>query len=99
MAGTEYRGDARGLTGLPQVAAEVQREISVACRFPIMSVGSKTQAGLLILQHQSWKEMQMTSSCEKQQGFCLAGRDSWRLREPLNGPMHTISFAATYPGL
>ena len=59
------------------------RDISVARGLPLGSVGSKPQAG--------WTETQITSMYEKQQGFCLQGRDGWRHREPLKGPKHKIS--------
>ena len=95
----ECRGSTRGLAGLPRAAAEVLEGYFSGHRVPLRSVGSKSQAGLPSLQHQSWKETQKTSSCEKQQGFCLPGTDNWRFREPLKGPTHKISFAAIYPGL
>ena len=78
---------------------KIQRDMSAAGRFPLRSVGSKSQAGFPILQDQSWKGIQITSSCVKKQGFCLLGGDCWKHRHPLKGPMHTIFFAATYPGL
>ena len=65
---------------------------------PLRSVGSKAQARFSTLQHRSQKETQITSSSEKPQGFCLPGRDDWRVREPLKGPAHKTEFVATYPG-
>ena len=53
MTGVECGGDTRGLAGLPWVAAEVLEGNSVARGFP---VGSKPQAWLTSLQHQSQKE-------------------------------------------
>ena len=50
--------------------------------------GPNSKLGSLRLQQQSLKETQITSSCEKQQGFCLPGRNSWSCREPLKG-QHT----------
>ena len=44
--------------------------------FPLRSVGSKPQAGLPSLQHQSQKGTQKTPSYEKQQGFCQPGRET-----------------------
>ena len=64
----------RGLAELPQAVAEVPE--GAARGFPLRSVGSKPQAWPPILQHQSWKETQITSLCEKQQKFCQPGRDS-----------------------
>ena len=98
MTGRECR-DVKGLAALPWVAAEVPEGYFSSWGFPLRSVGSKPQAWLPSLQHQIWKETQITFSCEKQQGFYLPGRDSWRYREPLKGPTHKISFVATYPGL
>ena len=89
----------RGRAGLPQVAAEVQRDIAVARGLLLRSVRSKPQTGVHSLQHQRQKGTQITSSCEKQKGFCLLGRDGQRCRKPLKGPTHKISFAATYAGL
>ena len=64
--------------------------------FPQRSVGSKLQVGLPT---RGRKGTQITFSCEKQQDFCLPGRDGQKCREPLKGPKHKIPFAATYPGL
>ena len=57
--------------------------------------GSKYKVGFPSLEHQNWEKHPITSGCEKQQGSCLPGRYEWRCREPLKGPTHTISFAAT----
>ena len=76
-----------------------QRDISATRMFPLRCVESTQQNGIPSIQHQSWKRAQITPSCEKQQGFCLPWSYDWRYREPLKGPMHKISFAATYPGL
>ena len=65
---------------------------------PLRSVGSKPQAGLPSLQHQSLKSTQITSSWEKWQGVSLPGTESCRCREPFKGQMHKFSFAATYLG-
>ena len=68
----------RGLAGLTWLAAEVLEGCfsnGGGGEFHLRSVGSKPQADLPNLQHQSQKETQITSSCEKQQGFCLPGRD------------------------
>ena len=75
------------------------RDISAARGCPLKSVGSNPQAGLPSIEHQSQTGTQITSSCEKYQGFCPPGRDGWRCREPVKGPMNKISFATTYPGL
>ena len=95
----ECRRDVRGVAGLLRVAAEVLEGYFSSQGFPLRSVVFKFQVGIPRLQHQYMREMQITSCCEKQQGFCLPGRGFWRLREPLTGPMHKISLAATYPGL
>ena len=64
--------------------------------FPLRTMGSEPQAGLPSLQHQSQKGAQTTSSCEKQQGFCLPGRDGSSLGMPHKMSMHKTSFAVTY---
>ena len=87
----------RGLAGLSWVAAEDLEGYFSGYGVPLRHVGSKPQVALPSLQHQSQKGTQITPSCEK--GFCLPGRDGWRLREPLKGLMHEISFAAIYPRL
>ena len=74
------------LAGLPWVAAEVPKGYFSSQDVPLRSVGSKPQAGLPSLQHQSQKVAQISSSCEKQQGFCLPGRNVWRGRECLKQP-------------
>ena len=55
-----------------------QRDISVDGEFSLRSVGTKPQAGLRSLEHQSWKDIpdvaQVTSSPEKKQGFLLPER-------------------------
>ena len=63
---------------------------------PGRSVGSKPQAEIPSLEHQSPKSTQITS---KWQGYSLPGIDNWRCKELFKGPMHKFSFAATYPGL
>ena len=75
------------------------RYISVGGVVPLRNVGSKSQDGLASLQQESQNGTQITSSCEKQQGFCLPVRVGWRCREPPKGPMHKISLEATYPRL
>ena len=71
VTGRECRRDARGLDGLPQVAAEVlEGYLSGQGEF-LRSVRSKPQAGLSSLQHQSSKGTQITSSGKKCQGFSL----------------------------
>ena len=89
----------KGWLGSHRWQVKCQKDTSVAGEggFPLRSVGSKPQAGLPKLQHQRWKGTQITSSCERQQDFCLPGRDGWGHRQPLNRPSHKISFAATYP--
>ena len=58
--------------------------------------GSKAQAKIPSLKHQSPKSTQKTTSRKKQQGC----RDRWlEMQEPFQGPTHRFSFAATYPGL
>ena len=74
------------------------RDISEALGFPLRSVESKPQAGLPSYSTKTRKGAQLTSSCEKNQGFCPPGRDGWRQRRPLKGPMHKILFATTYFG-
>ena len=71
----------------------------MARSFPLRCVGPKPQAELPSLHHHSWKETQITSSCEKWQVFCLPGRNSQSHRESLKGSMHKISLSATYPRL
>ena len=83
----------------PKVAAEDLEWYFNGWGLPLRSVRSKHQAGLPSLWRQSWKRTQITSICEKQQGFCLLRRDGWRLREPLKGPKPKISFANTHRGL
>ena len=51
----ECEGGVRGLSGLPQEAAEVWRDISGARGFSLRNVGSKPQAVLPNLQYQSQK--------------------------------------------
>ena len=75
VTGMECGGDAKGLAGLSCVAAEVPEGNFRAGGLPLRSVGSKPQARLPTLQHQSQKGTQITSSCEKWQGFSLPGRD------------------------
>ena len=65
-----------------------QRNISVARGFPLKSVGSKPQVGLPSFQQRSWEETQITSSCDKQQGFCLLGRTAGNAKSLLKG-QHT----------
>ena len=72
MTGREC-GNARGLAGLPRVAAEVLELYFSSGGFLLRSVVPKPQAELPRLQYQSQEEIQITSSCEKQQGFCLSG--------------------------
>ena len=45
------------------------------------------------------KSTQITPSCEKWWGFSLPEMDGWRCREVFKGPMHKVSFAATYRAL
>ena len=97
MTGREC-GDVRGLAEFPKVAAEVLEGYFGSEGFPLKSMGSKPQAGLASLQHQSQKGTQIKSSYKKQQGFCQTGRDGWRCRELFKGPKHRILFAVTYPG-
>ena len=99
VTGMEYRGDTRGLAELPWQQLKCWMEISVATGVPLGSVGSKPQAGLSRLKHQSKKGTQITPSYEKWQNVYLPRRDRWRHREPLKGPTHKILFAATYPGI
>ena len=56
VTGRECRGDARGLAGLPQAAADVPEAYLRGRGFPLRSVGPKPQTGLPSLQHQSQKE-------------------------------------------
>ena len=83
----ECRGDKRGL-GSHRRQIKGQRNSSVAVGSPLRSVGSKPQAGLPSLQHQSPKRNQITSSCEKQLGFSLPWTESWSYREPFKEPTH-----------
>ena len=53
VTGSEYGRGSRGLAGLLRAAAKVQGAISVARGLPLRSVGSKPQAGLPSVQHQS----------------------------------------------
>ena len=99
VTGRECRGDTRGLAGLPWLAAEVPGGYFRGQGLPLRSVVSKLQAGLPSLQHQNRKITQITSNCEKQQGFCLPWRESWRHRQHLNKKINKISYAATYPWL
>ena len=89
MTGRECGGE-RWLAGLPWVGAEVSKGYFSGQGFSLRSVGSKHQAGLPSLQNQARKGTQITSSCEKQQAFCLPGRNGWICREPLKGPTHTF---------
>ena len=75
------------------------RDISASGGLLLRTVGSKHQAGLPSVQHQSKKGIQITSSCEKQQSFCLPWRDGCRHREPHKEPKHEVLFATTYPGI
>ena len=61
---------------------KIQREVPWL-GIPLRCVGSKLMLGSSAYKYQRWKWTQITSSCEKQWGFCLSGRDVWRLREPL----------------
>ena len=73
MTGRECERGTRGLAGLLRMTAEVLEGYFGGWGFPWRSVESKPQAGLPSLQHQSWKGTQITSSSEKQQGFCRLG--------------------------
>ena len=77
------------LAGLPWVAAEVPKGYFSSQDVPLRSVGSKPQAELPSLEHQSQKGTQVTSICEKQQEFSLSGRDSCPLRSVGSKPQAT----------
>ena len=64
----------------------------MAGMFPMRSV-------LPRLKHQSQEGTRITSSCEKQCGFCLPRKNSWTHKEPLKGLRDKTSFVVTYPGL
>ena len=70
------------------------RNISVAGGVP-----HEKRVGCPAYSTRSRKGTQIALSYEKKQGFSLPGRNGWRLREPLKGPTHKISLAATYSGL
>ena len=72
-AGRECEGGAGGLAGLLRVVAEVPEGYFSGQGFSLRTVVSKHQAGLPSIEHQRWKGTQKTSSCEKQQGFCMPG--------------------------
>ena len=46
----------------------------------------------------TWKGTQKTPSCEKQQGFCLPGRDGCRDTEPLKRPNKKMFLQPLTPG-
>ena len=67
---------------------------------PWEGCGLNPNLGYLAYSTRVRKGAQIKYGYEKQQGFCLPGRDSWKKdREPVNGPMYKISFVATYSGL
>ena len=53
-----------------------QRDSSTAREFPLRSVGSNLKLGSPAYSTRARKGTQITSSYEKQQGFCMPGRDS-----------------------
>ena len=81
------------------MAAELPEGYLNSQFYPLEKYGSKLLAGILSIEHESLKSMQITSNGKKHQDCSLPETDGWRRNEPRQRPTHTFSFAATYPGI